>query len=635
MAELFNFESIKEFFLSATGMQYVFLSTSILFPVFSTIVTVLILKSSNQTKAGRSFTLFTIPICLFAVCYFVTILCCFWWAPNYLHSDRFTDVLISLFRENLIPFLIPLVISIVVNIVFNQLGSNELKTSKLWTRILISVLIVIIVIPSNVGFFFSSFRINNSIGEKYELPMADLVAALNSQIEENNYSLFVNTNYFYGIPASKYFPSQITDQENQSTSERQVPKNNPKTFEELITAILYYYWQDESYEYLERAIEMFDSGNQSRFSKSDIATFWHIRGDYAVDLLDKAYYYREAVSVYLELLQSNSYWQIGIDMILGKIKDMVFSEYSRVKNSKYNADSLEMIMENSIFIMTYSGNDIQTSTLLGTVCLYTNKYLDECIGFLLTVDSLCAVTHPLTKILLANLLLKTGGDHEQQLLEIDNHSDFDYVENIYISQYWLERKMYENIFSYATNISNESPLYILEYKNLLMASWYINNTSPQRIDHQTVEATFSGLQQFIDTSGDSETMLLLDSYIGYTSGKYNYKEFIEAVAPLNESDEVLFIIAINAYNEGDYITSFESCDQILSQLDMSRVLDEFFVRLIKADAHFQYSRSFDMESAERESHLLIAERECLYFEKNSKFFIYMYNGYSAFKGTPI
>lgn len=665
---------IRELYADTELMQDIYTITLLLLPILSAFLSeALLLHLNHKNNKGYSsvsqvlLVTLGIAVSVYIASFIVAVFLTNILVPNYFEGDNIWGVVKIVYKENSKLIILPIIITVICSSMLNLIVTRVTKHTM---RSMISFFLILCVLSSNIGLFLSSFRINNTAHTyKYDLPLTEYIAMLNKQIADINFWMFMDSSNFEAIEPSDYLPQpqQLStvaeNNENNDSTEKII---NPTTFEELISAILADYKSTQSEAYLEQAIEIYNkTSDGSGLSKSIVALMWHIRGDYETDSAQSKLYYNNAISVY-ESLGKQEYWaQDNISKILyilgdysaakekyifiidaqgvngeyfsscyTNLKNIVFMDFDEICSRKYAKDNFSLIASDLFYLLEKNNLDIQVSSMLGTISLYTENNIPEIKAVLEQINDHYSLGHPLTKILLLCINMKMHMESKDLMLEVAQMENLNDFEKIYFAEYWLAVENYDLIYTYVKNITANNAV---ARKNILLASWYINSNTD--IETETIETINNDIEQLkayeytyavgkddvraLDQI-EIDTLLLIDGYVGYSTRKYSYEEFISNLKTDHDSDEALFVLAVNAYNTGDYKTSFETCALILAQLDDSLILDEFFVRLIKADAHYRYALSYKKGSMEWNAQISAAEEECLYFEKHSKFFIYIY-----------
>ena len=611
-----------------------------------------------------------LPVVIYVLSSFAAFMLCSILTPAYLSNNGFSEMLRIIFGENSSyeGIITPLLMSIIINLIVGYRLPKITKTSA------IAVLLALLVFASDIVIFYTSFGINNDPSRyKYDLPMDEYRQEINRYISDNNFAIFLDSKSFSSLNANAFIET-ITISNNTPVDQPDKTYQNPENFNDLVRAANNHWDPEIARTYLEQAAEILDNPpNGEELDKNYIALFWHIRGSYEDDYDTKMFYFGEAIDAYnklwsefgmqgvarvLELApeygDAKEAWKkvifdYGSDGLYftnayNSIKKLIFHEYDNICQSEYSVESFKEVLEDLYYLRWVEGlgpRDIQVACMIGAITLFTNTHLEQANECLVNMNIYLAKGHPFTKILLLCVKMKRGIVDQELLSEIINMSEqLTNNDKIYLADYWLSMEQYDNIYSYVYDIPSNNSVEILAKKSLLFASWYINSSA--EVQPRTVKVINDSFKLISDKEYKGSVLALrpeyvsvlkmVNGYVGYSSNKYSYREFVDTVsADHNSMEATLFVRAISSYNFGDFKTSFETCEIILQLYQGNNTLDEYFIRLVKADAHYQYASLLTKGSEAWEEQISAAEKECNYFEDNTRYIIYLSKGFYELK----
>ena len=365
----------------------------------------------------------------------------------------------------------------------------------------------------------------------------------------------------------------------------------------------------------------FNQQNNTYFACNNIALIYKLLNDYT-----------SARAQFKLAIENNE----DINFPIDNYKSLILALY----NNKLTLDETLALMDDIIFLYPYTNNDLALSTLLGTLSIYTGTKMDETKEILSNADAYYNAGHTLTKILLATLDAMTGIDATSIAdkivrREVSGHT-LDPEESLYFARYYFTIGRYDNAYGYLSDRFRDASL---ESARVIMLTEAFLKGGLEKNNAGTL--TSSMLYQALDDSltnsnwnrygNDYKLLSVVHGAVGCQLGNISEADFYAIVKETGLSNDfVQFFFAVAAFNSAQYQDAIKRCDAILSELTdtSAKTLDVFYLRLVRADACYQYALTLKSGEPEWQEYMSQAQTECDYFNASTKAFRYIQEKFS-------
>ena len=587
-------------------------------------------------------------------------------------KTAFDSISSSVLRKNLIDIVIPLVIACFVSGISLYFKKRNISIKRRW-KIFVFIIPVFL---SNILLFANNITTHKL--PSYPLPQETLLKMVDNQF--NFQPLFLSKEYFDEIDADKYketiptISSLANPAPNTPTPQKQssISIPTPIGFSDYMQGIY-----DEQYaeglnvhDYILGAYTLYVKGSHNNdnyaigYMFAEIANHWEcFFKDHNVLYSSKEEFYNAALEAYQKSNKQDKTYDacnnIAIIYVSLEQNDLARKNYQQA--IKYNEDislpvdnytdlifklydtsatdtDLNTLIDDILFICQHTDN-LRLSTLLGTLILHTEHRLSEGVAVLRNIDNYYTLGHPLTKIILASFDVLSGGDGSRYISQITEESLED-ADLIYLARYYMSRNIYENAYGYL--VDNYSDVNIESARIRLLLDFFVKGKLPKLDDKNTITINFNNIlnetlneQTLKNWTKDDYGLFQIVHYSAeYQIGKIDKLIFSQKIREIGLSDNIVqYFLAIAAFNAADYLQAIEKCDTIINSLakeDMGVPLDEYYIRLIRAESYYRYAKTLSIFS-EKKEYLDKARKECEYFNRSARTFRYIQGQFEELK----
>ena len=585
--------------------------------------------------------------------------------------NAFNSTLSVVFWSNVKDITIPLVIACIVSVIDSYF--NIIPIKRFWK-------ISILIIPVLLGnFLLFANNIATHKSPSFPLPQETLLKMVDNQF--NFQPLFLSKEYFDKINADKYkkntaitptvtnsIPKPLSS--NTLPPKQSVPIPAPTRFSDYMQGIYDKQYAEglNVHDYILGAYKLYvkRAHNNDNFDVGymlhEIACHWEcFFKDYFVNSSKEEFYYAALEAYQKSNKQENTYYactniaiiyrSLGkydlarenyrkaivedIDTEVDYYSDFIFTVY----DTSASVADLNTLIDDILFIFQHTTNyNLSLSTLLGTLILHTEHRLDEGETILRNIDNYYT-RHPLTKIILASFDVLFNGNGSEYISQITEESLED-ADLIYLARYYMLRNLYENAYGYLVDKCSDTNIESARIRLLL--DFFVKGKLPKLNDKNTITTNFYNiLNETLNehtlnnwTKEDLGLLQVVHYSTEYQIGKIDNLAFSQKIGKIGLSNNAIqYFLAIAAFNVADYLQAIEKCNAIIESLakeDMSVPLDEYYIRLIRAESYYHYAKTLSV-STEKKQYLDKAREECEYFNRSTRTFRYIQGQFEELK----
>lgn len=567
--------------------------------------------------------------------------------------------------------LIPIFISIVAS------AGLQVVRKKQLLLLVISIIIVLSICVSGLGFFVEAFRVVQR--PTLPLPVEAVSFIINSRLRA--YPFEFSGNKLCEIGDGSYlFEKDENDNlpapDSINSTSQPVYYEEPNSLSEYINAIFEgTYAEGMSWiDYLRKAYEYYQTGRYTNYDWFHIGIMWTWIYDnfhYFVDIevppsecLDKsleAYqkyeqYFGESAALYSNIAgvyyskddRNEARRYILLALGISPSGSNALSNYKKWVYNWVDSETYELLMEDARTILDCEKN-LSMYILYGACAVAGNKNIPQAYEFLCTADSYYNGKSAMVKILRCICADLLGQNESQVLSEIYNLEQIGKLtseEEIYLIRYLFVTNRYEELWGYIVQ-AGEDPLQDKETQAELIAMktiWYLKNQSSVYFNSDNVEQLLTRVEKCLgELSDESEERDLLLLSRTLLQSCLNLTDTTEPGTDIPEglSDLEYALLSIKLFNAGKYPEAIQVCE-LFFQLDREESMPSdiginslgqmepqeqtslrYYVQLVFAYSNFEYSKTFPMNSELRTAYMTVAERECEAFEQSSKSLFYI------------
>ena len=268
--------------------------------------------------------------------------------------------------------------------------------------------------------------------------------------------------------------------------------------------------------------------------------------------------------------------------------------------------------------------------------------MENAENLLMLSDKYYNAGHFMTKILLSMCLFYEGKDNSDIEKSIEQLEKAGRImseeERIVYADFLILQERYEYAFGYLEEKFEDT--HFEEKRLLMMSNYFLNDTlnklveSNKVMDSESIYAYYTQQLDDFDTQNTEGYRLayLVRSTLDYERGEFDIEEYRERIVNLDIGDDIKdFILAVASINTNRFTECIEYCDRLLKKIEEDNLqitLDEYYIRLIKADAHIRCAKNIPMKSEEWLNHVAWAQQQCDFFKESSKGYRFMSEAYA-------
>lgn len=672
-----------EQFISVLGKIVESDSTSGFIFIFMLCFTVTAVADLVNRKEGHINKFKFVISTLFIVCFIsaavIFIICNIFYEKNI--AERAADsIILDILQQAFLDIIVPVIISLIIAWIFGSKIKKHLNFCLV-------ISLILSIIGSNLLLIGNHISANTATPPPaYPLPYDALLDMADKHLQSQH--LVLDAGYFSGIVADEFLLKDNADESDSYTQGTQeggergdtaVSVAPPETFEDYVYGISGNQFAEgmDIIDYFEGAYQEYSNGNATdpftiaQFF-SEIGDYWDINLNFFSSLFNsKEECYKTALEFYDQAFDSNQFgvsnnkgtiyhslrdysttremYRQALQYIDGENDNNQYVLYDNFKrlilndiyNPNINFDEELALINDILLIFPYRNveYDIQLSTLLGYLCVHTETNVDEAISILSETDLYFNAGHPMTKILLATLKEingESGTQYAEQLIAREmNGTPLNEIESLHFARYYFAADLYKNAYGYLVTPFNDSAL---EQDRLsMLAELYLkgelSTVDQDSYNLQTLYDTFNLAISNGSVNEETQTVLkLICSTIGVKLGHISQEQLFNEVSETGiTEDTVQYFLAVAAFNKGDYLDTIERLSSIFAnQTGADNMpLDEYELRLMYAQACFQYANGFRQESSEWTYYMSLARTECDRFAYSTKNLRYLQEKFNA------
>ena len=615
------------------------------------------------------------------ICTTIAIAVCWQDYKDALGIEVFPKLLFAIVKGNIYNILIPFIISLIITFLYNCIKNRFLlHNSKVGINLKIIVLSLAIIINSTL---MLQYRAKMTTTNVYPFPSSTILTMINNRRIDKVVDLPIG--YFKRLNANDFILKDEQDISVDNNEKDNIISSNdepntiqePKNFDEYVRAILYRQYAEgkTALDYYNAAYEFFVSGktNNDWFS---VGLYLNLLGDsgYAYQIaeiteeecqyLSIDYYnrwiaeynlnnsgygnvYNNLAMVYRSLNdKENERKYLRLALKYNDKDDLIKNNFINCIEDNYSLDTdhLNELITDLEYILNFDSYqyNLELRTLISYLYIYSGNNLENAENLLMLSDKYYNAGHFMTKILLSMCLFYEGKDNSDIEKSIEQLEKAGRImseeERIVYADFLILQERYEYAFGYLEEKFEDT--HFEEKRLLMMSNYFLNDTlnklveSNKVMDSESIYAYYTQQLDDFDTQNTEEYRLayLVRSTLDYERGEFDIEEYRERIVNLDIGDDIKdFILAVASINTNRFTECIEYCDRLLKKIEEDNLqitLDEYYIRLIKADAHIRCAKNIPMKSEEWLNHVAWAQHQCDFFKESSKGYRFMSEAYA-------